>query len=77
MLKGISESYADIREDKSKSFWKTKLKILIKKHLLSRDTIIEEELIRGYEYHQNEAKKDSHLMEWIKRENYINNGSIK
>lgn len=74
---GISESYADIRDDKSKSFWKKRLKILIKKYLLSRDTIIEEELIRGYEYHQNEAKKDSNLMEWIKRESYINNGSIK
>ena len=42
----------------------------------TRDTIIEEELIRGYEYHQNEAKKDEKLMEWIKRETYINNGSI-
>ena len=48
-----------------------------KKYLLGRDTIIEEELIRGYEYHQNEAKKDEKLMEWIKRESYINNGSIK
>ena len=74
---GVSESYTDIREAKNKSFWKTKLKILIKKYLLSRDTIIEEELIRGYEYHQNEAKKDSNLMEWIKRDSYINNGGTK
>jgi len=74
---GVSDSYTDIRESKHRNFFKTKVRIIIKKYLLRRDTMLEEEFIRGYEYHQNEAKKDSHLMEWIKRESYINNGSIK
>jgi len=74
---GVSDSYTDIRSDTSRSFLKTKVKIMIKKYLLKRDVSTQEQYIAGYEYHQNEAKKDAHLMQWIKRENYINNGSIK
>ena len=48
-----------------------------KKNILNRDTQIEKYYLDGFTYHQNEAKKDKKLMEWIKRDSYIKNGNIK
>jgi transposase len=53
------------------------MKILIKKYLLRKDVSIETGYIKGYEYHQREAKGNPKLLEWIKRESYIYNGGIK
>jgi transposase len=53
------------------------MKILIKKYLLRKDVSIETGYIKGYEYHQREAKRNPKLLEWIKRESYIYNGGIK
>lgn len=74
---GISDSYTDIRNGQRRNFFKIKLKFFIKKYLLGKDIEIDEQFIIGYEYHKNEAKKNGQLMEWIKRESYINNGEIK
>jgi glycosyltransferase involved in cell wall biosynthesis len=74
---GISDSYFDIRNGKKRSLMKLRMKILIKKYLLRKDVSIETEYIKGYEYHQREAKRNPKLLEWIKRESYIYNGGIK
>ena len=73
----ISDSYTAIKENKKKSLFKRKIKFFIKKYILNRDIGIEKYYLDGFTYHQNEAKKDKKLMEWIKRDTYINNGSIK
>ena len=74
---GISNSYADIRSEKTRSFFKTKIKTAILKYLFAKDVQIQEQFLAGYKYHQNESKKDPILMEWIKRDNYLKNGNIK
>ncbi len=74
---GISDSYTAIRSNQTRWLIKAKLKILILKYLFAKDVQIEQQYIAGFEYHQNEAKNDPSLIEWIKRENYIKNGSIK
>lgn len=73
---GISDSYTAIRSGQTRGLIKAKLKIMILKYLFAKDVQIEEQYIAGYEYHQNEAKNDPSLIEWIKRENYIKNGII-
>ena len=73
---GISDSYTAIRSGQTRGLIKAKLKIMILKYLFAKDVQMEEQYIAGYEYHQNEAKNDPSLIEWIKRENYIKNGII-
>jgi glucosyl-dolichyl phosphate glucuronosyltransferase len=73
----ISESYSAIRESRKINLLKRKIKYFIKKNILNRDTQIEKYYLDGFTYHQNEAKKDKKLMEWIKRDSYIKNGNIK
>jgi len=68
---GISDSYSDVREGKKRNFLKLKITILIKKHVFRKQMFLEEEYLRGYEYHQNEIKIDPNLLNWIKRDSYI------
>ena len=73
----ISDSYSAIREGREVDMFKRQIKCIIKKYFLFRDMEIEISYLKGYSYHQKEAKKDKNLMEWIQRDSYINNGSIK
>ncbi len=72
---GISDSYTDIRNNNKKNLLKIRMRIFLKKFLL-KETLIEESYLKGYLYHQNEAKKDPQLMEWIKKENYLDSEDI-
>lgn len=74
---GISDSYTDIRNNITNRLSSKKIKLFIKKYLLFKDVEIDYNYLSGFYYHQNEAKRDEKLMEWIKRESYINNGKIK
>lgn len=81
---GISDSYAELRNGYFYSYSKTCYRIIKRiKHKLIR--ILRYSLIqkkdkinkllldfhyRGYDYHQNEVKKDPRLKEWILRDNY-------
>lgn len=74
---GISDSYTLIRNDEKRYFWKHKIKLLIKKYFLNHDVDLDESYISGYQYHQLQARKNPALLAWIKRESYIDNGSIE
>lgn len=73
----ISDSYTAIREGRKVNLFKRKIKYFIKKYFLNIDIGFEKYYLDGFTYHQNEAKKDKKLMEWIQRDSYIYNGSIK
>ncbi|MCS7232047.1 MAG: glycosyltransferase family A protein [Elusimicrobiota bacterium] len=76
-LQGISDSYSDTRYGRKRSLLKLKMKTFIKS-IFSEWSAIEQSYIHGYEYHQNEMKRDVFLREWVFRENYIDHmGVIK
>ena len=74
---GISDSYTVIREGRKANVVKRKIKHIIKKYFLFRDVETESSYLKGFLYHQEEVKKDKYLIEWIKRDSYINNGEVK
>jgi len=73
---GISDSYTDVRNGFKRSLFKFRMKIFIKKYFFRHDVFFEENYLKGYQYHQNEVKNDKKLEEWIKKENYITDGTI-
>ncbi len=73
---GISDSYTDVRNGFKRSLFKFRMKIFIKKYFFRHDVFFEENYLKGYQYHQNEFKNDKKLEEWIKKENYITDGTI-
>jgi glycosyltransferase involved in cell wall biosynthesis len=74
---GVSDSYTAIRNEQRRRFLKFRLKMLTKKYLLGRSVEINEAFFSGYQYHQQQAKKNPVLLAWIKRGSYINDGSIE
>ncbi|MBU0612350.1 glycosyltransferase [Patescibacteria group bacterium] len=73
---GISDSYNAIRNNKKISLTKRKIKSIVNKYLLGKDVARERAYLDGFTYHQNVVKQDSLLLEWVKRDSYIYNGSI-
>ncbi|HOV90156.1 MAG TPA: glycosyltransferase family 2 protein [Syntrophorhabdaceae bacterium] len=74
---GISDSYSDVREGKRRSLLRMKLNVVFKKYLAFKGCIIEESYLQGYKFHQEELRKDSNLIDWVKRKNYIDDGNIR
>lgn len=73
---GISNSYSNIRNGIKKNFTIFNLKLILKKYFLFQDISFQESYLKGYKFHQEHVQKDSGLLEWVKRKNYINNGKI-
>lgn len=70
-LEGISQSYTDIRYgNKTLNLMKEKIKIFMK-DVLGRDVEIYKSYIKGYEYHQNEIKRDRKLLIWVMKDSYL------
>ncbi|WP_151961545.1 glycosyltransferase [Acinetobacter bereziniae] len=74
---GVSDSYTAIRSGKKNIFIKLLIKINIKKYLLHANVELDESFFLGYYYHQEQAKNDPKLLEWIKRQSYINSGDFE
>ena len=75
---GISVSYEMIRNGKKNTlrYLKWRLSFFLKKYLFKGGPQTNIFFLKGFFYHQSEIKKDSNLLNWVKREEYITNGKI-
>lgn len=74
---GVSDSYTAVRCGKRNFFIKVLLKNFVKKYLLNKNIEIDESFFLGYCYHQKQVKNDPKLLEWIKRQSYIDSGDFE
>ena len=74
---GISVSYAMIRSGNKNNlrYLKWRVSFFLKKYIFKGDPQTNF-FLKGFFYHQSEVKKDSNLLNWVKREEYITNGKI-
>lgn len=68
-LQGISDSFTDFRKFK-KFRDKEKVKTADQKQRISIENRISKSYSLGFQYHQDEMKKDPTLVEWVLRENF-------